>query len=134
MAIEGGCLCGGVRYAIEGQIGEAANCHCSMCRRWSGAAFITAAGVPTKNFRWTKGENLLGRYESSPGGLRVFCSRCGSTLVGMPKDPNAPELWVMFGSLDGDPGVRASSNIYVGSKAPWYTITDSLPQYAELPK
>jgi hypothetical protein len=133
MALKGGCLCGGVRYEINDKITGAANCHCSMCRKQSGAAFATAAGVPTKNFKWTAGENLIQRYESSPGAVRMFCKKCGSSLAGGSSDPKADTLWLMLGTLDDDPGVKPSAHIFVGSKAPWYEISDKLPQHKEFP-
>ena len=133
MALKGGCLCGSVGYEIQGKLGEAANCHCSMCRKQSGAAFLTASGVPTKSFRWTKGEDLLTRYESSPGAVRIFCKRCGSTLAGGPADPKGDMIWIMMGTLDDDPGIRASSHVFVGSKAPWFDITDALPKHQGFP-
>ena len=133
MALKGGCLCGDVRYEIDGKLGDAANCHCSMCRKQSGAAFLPGAGVQTKNFRWTKGQNLISRYESSPGGVRMFCQKCGSTLAGGPADPKAEMIWIMLGTLDDDPGVKPSSHVFVGSKAPWFDITDKLPQHKDEP-
>ena len=77
MALKGGCLCGGVRYEIQGQLRVAANCHCSICRKQSGAAFLTGAGLAARRFTWVQGEDLLTRYESSPGVVRIFCKRCG---------------------------------------------------------
>jgi len=133
MAIKGSCLCKGIQYEITAPLAEVGNCHCSMCRKSSGAAFLTGAGVKTKDLRWTKGEDLIARYESSPGGVRMFCKKCGSTLGGGPADPKAGVFWIMLGTLDDDPGVKPSSNIYVGSKAPWYEITDNLPQHKEFP-
>ena len=133
MAIKGSCLCKGIEYEITAPLNEVGNCHCSMCRKASGAAFLTGVGVSTRNFRWTKGEELIARYESSPGGLRLFCRICGSTLAGIAADPNAKVIWIFLGTLDDDPGVKPSSNIYVGSKAPWYEITDDLPQHKVFP-
>ena len=82
MALHGGCLCGGVRYEINGKLENAGNCHCSMCRKNSGSAFVAAAQVAAKDFKWTKGESLLGSYTSSPGAKRMFCKNCGSPIAG----------------------------------------------------
>jgi hypothetical protein len=133
MALKGSCLCKGVQYEITAPLDAAANCHCSMCRKQSGAAFLSAAGVATKNFRWTKGEELLTRYASSPGGERIFCRRCGSTLAGGPSDPKGEMIWIMLGTLDDDPKIKPSSHIFVGSKASWFDIADALPQHKEFP-
>ena len=134
MAIKGGCLCGGVRYEISGKPEQAANCHCSMCRKQTGSAFFSALPVMAKNLRWTQGEDLVARYESSPGGARLFCKKCGSTLGGGPMNPKPDDLYYLaMGTLDDDPGIKPSAHIYVGSKAPWHEITDKLPQFKEFP-
>jgi hypothetical protein len=77
--ISGSCLCGGVRYEIDGEIGPVLNCHCSMCRKMTGAAFRSRVAIPSENFRWLTGEGLPARYVSSPGTIRTFCRVCGST-------------------------------------------------------
>ena len=103
--IRGSCLCGGVRYEIEGQIGPALNCHCSMCRKATGAAYRSRVAVPHKNFRWLTGQDLLTRYVSSPTTTRTFCKVCGSTLVSLFHD-NPETLGLPMGTFDDDPGIR----------------------------
>jgi hypothetical protein len=130
--LRGSCLCGGIRYEVTGDLELTLNCHCSMCRKATGAAFRSRARVPAAAFRWVAGEQLLSRYESSPGQVRTFCSVCGSTLVTI--FPNAPEaLGLAMGTLDDDPGVKPSFHVHVASKAPWHEITDSLPQFETTP-
>jgi len=125
--LTGSCLCGGVRYAIDGGLEGMLHCHCSMCRKWHGSAFRTRAGLRTSAFRWLQGEDLLSRYESSPGTTRTFCRVCGSKLVSLFAE--APEmLGLALGTLDADPGCRPARHVHVGSKAPWFEITDDLPQ------
>lgn len=104
-----------------------------MCRKWSGSALQSYAGVELGKFRWTKGEDLLVRFPSSAGFFRMFCGRCGSSLVVWPTDPAATLTWVMLGTLDGDPGLAPSAHIFVGSKAPWFEIGDALPQHQQFP-
>lgn len=130
MSILGGCLCGSVRYEIDGEFLMAGNCHCTVCRRWSGAAFSSWAFVKPEQFRWTSGENLLEAFESSPGQRRCFCRHCGSSLVAT-HDGVVGE--VLLGSVDGDPGVRPAEHIFTGSKASWHEITDDNPQHAGWP-
>ncbi|MGH7779192.1 MAG: GFA family protein [Candidatus Binataceae bacterium] len=130
--ITGSCLCGGVRYEIQGEIGPALNCHCSMCRKMTGAAFRSRVAAPSENFRWTKGEALITRYVSSPGTTRTFCKICGSTLVSL-FDDNPKTLELAMGTLDDDPGLQPSFHVFVGSKAPWFEITDGLPQFDAFP-
>ena len=97
--VSGSCLCQGVRYEIAGPLGKAAYCHCSRCRKWSGSALLGYAGAAKRHFRWTLGEDLLGRFPSSERVFRVFCSRCGSALVAWPSDPAAESLWVMIAAV-----------------------------------
>lgn len=130
MAIVGGCLCGAIRYQIDGELTRAGNCHCSMCRKAHGAAFGTYAEVPDGAFHWTAGENEVRIFESSPDIGRAFCPRCGSTLGAV---DHGQLSWVTLGTVDGDPGVRPQAHIFVASKAPWDQITDDLPCFDESP-
>ncbi len=126
----GSCLCGNVRYEAEGELTAMHHCHCSRCRKHSGAAFVTDGFVAASGFRWLSGEDALRSYRV-PGwtGTRVFCGTCGSSLGG--RDERWPDFIVVnAGTLDDDPGTRPLYHIYVGSKAPWFTITDSLTQFA----
>ena len=128
----GSCLCGGVCYEIEGNLKGALNCHCTMCRKAHGAAFRSRARVRTRDFRWVKGEQLVTWYESSPGTHRGFCRVCGSKLLSR-FDGDAASYGLPLGALDGDPGVRPALHVFVAHKASWYEITDSLPQFGEVP-
>jgi hypothetical protein len=131
--LHGSCLCGGVRYEINGELRAALNCHCSMCRKAHGAAFRSRARVRAADFKWVAGEELLSWYESSPGNHRGFCRICGSALLSrFDHDPKYHGL--PLGALDDDPGIKPGLHIHVGSKAPWFDITDVLPQYPALPE
>ena len=132
MSIHGSCLCRGVRYEIDGDLALPGYCHCSICRKVHGSAFGAYANARSAEFRWTAGEDLVSKYESSPGSFRCFCSRCGSPLAAMVA--NEPEfVGVTLGTLDDAAGVQPIAHIFVGSKAPWYTITDDLMQFEEWP-
>lgn len=127
-AIEGSCLCGEIRYEIAGALLSATHCHCSMCRKAHGAAFATYVEVEARNLRFTRGQELIARYRSSPEAERSFCSRCGSNLLFEPDE--SPDLvWVAAGGLDSESQVRPDAHIFVGSKAPWFDIDDDLPQH-----
>ena len=128
----GGCLCGAVRYEISGRLTRASHCHCSMCRKQHGAAFGSYASAKRAEFRWLSGESEIARYEATPGIARGFCRRCGSTLFWDDRS-NAERFGVALGTVDGDPGVRPSLHIFVGSKAPWYEIHDAIPQHETSP-
>ncbi len=130
MAIKGRCLCGKVRYEVTGPLFDADHCHCSMCRRQHGAAFATYAGFNPGDFIWIAGEDLIKVYETSLGGGWCFCSECGSTLAGTDKGKITT---VTLGTVEGDPGIKPESHIFVGSKAQWHEINDDLPQFEERP-
>ena len=131
--LTGGCLCGGVRYEISGSLRHASHCHCTMCRKHHGAAFGSYASVSRADFAFVTGATLVGRYASSSGVERGFCTRCGSTLF-WDEIENRGSFGVALGTLDGDPGVRPSLHIFVGSKALWYEIDDSLPKHQTSPR
>lgn len=78
--IRGSCLCGSVRYEIRVSLSRITHCHCSQCRKPHGAAFGTYATVNRADFTFITGEGDVTSYASSPGVLRTFCKRCGSTL------------------------------------------------------
>jgi hypothetical protein len=126
----GSCLCKRVRYEIDGPLKDVLNCHCSMCRKLHAAAFRTRASVRTKHWKTVAGEEFIKFYESSPGEHKAFCSECGSSLF--TKFDRHPD-WLGFplGTLDSDPGVKPTRHVFVKSKAPWFDITDDLPQHDE---
>jgi hypothetical protein len=125
------CLCGGLRYEFTSPFDMMAHCHCSMCRKHHGAPFATFVSAPYHAFRWIAGDDELGRYRSSEQGARTFCQTCGS--VGPMLMPEAGFAACPAGNLVDDPVIRPQSHMFAGSKAPWYTITDSLPQHDGYP-
>ncbi len=126
MAVKGGCLCGEVQYEIAGSLTDADHCHCSMCRRQHGAAFSSYAGFDQNAFKWIAGEALTSVYEVASGAGWCFCKNCGSTLAGT---DNGEVTSITLGTVEGDPGIRPESHIFVGSKADWYDIHDDLTQF-----
>ena len=128
---QGSCLCGTVRYEVSGPFNTMMNCHCSMCRKHHGSAFATYVSAPIGGFRWLAGEQAISAYASSDKGKRYSCSVCGSVVPMM-----MPEHGLALcpaGPLEGDLGITPQAHIFTGSKAPWHTIDDSLPQHAEYP-
>jgi hypothetical protein len=129
----GSCACGRVAFEYSGEPLRMLNCHCSRCRKGRSAAHATNLFVPLDRFRFRRGEELVRDYPL-PGARFfgvAFCTACGSDVPRKSLPRNAAV--VPAGSLDGDPGSRATGHIFVGSKAPWFTITDALPQYEEMP-
>ena len=125
------CLCGALEYEFTAPFDQMLHCHCSMCRKHHGTAFATFVSAPVAAFRWIKGEDRVRTYASSAEGKRFFCAVCGS--VGPTLVPEAGFAICPAGNLLADPGVRPSMHMFVGSKAPWYTITDDVPQHAAYP-
>jgi hypothetical protein len=125
--LRGSCLCGGVKYQIDGQLSGAMNCHCSMCRKAQGSAFRSRANVRSADLKFVQGEELLTFYESSPGNHRGFCRVCGSPILSK-FDDHLKYYGLPLGPLDDDPGIEPKLHVHVASKAPWFTITDDLPQ------
>lgn len=132
MIHSGSCLCGSIRYQIHGDLTDPYNCHCSTCRKLHASAFRSCARVKAEDWRTLSGEQLFKSYESSPGEHKVFCSNCGSSIYTR-FDANPEVFGFPLGTLDTDPGVRPTRHVFVRSKAPWFDITDDLPQYTELP-
>jgi hypothetical protein len=128
--ISGSCLCGAVRYEITGEPEWAHNCHCRRCRKIRGAAFASNLFVPLDRVRYTQGEDLLRSYKLPEAArfTHVFCSVCGASLPFL--NVARGRAVVPMGSLDDDPRHPPDAHIFVGSKAPWFTITDALPQHA----
>ena len=130
--LTGRCLCGATRFRISGRVGAVGYCHCGQCRRASGTAFASNANVARANIEFLSGLDGVTEYESSPGKFRAFCSRCGSPVYSRSTaDPD--NLRIRLGLLDQDPGRRALAHLWVSSKAPWFDISDQLPQFPEGP-
>jgi hypothetical protein len=127
----GSCLCGGITYEIRGALTGVINCHCTMCRKAHGAAFRTRATVQTRNFTFLTGEALLTFYESSPGEHRSFCKLCGSVIITR-FDKHPAVYGFALGTLDTDPDVRIERHVFTKYMAPWYVITDGLPQIPDI--
>jgi len=127
----GRCLCGTVRYEIDGPFVNLLHCHCSMCRKHHGTAFVTWAAAPLAGFRMVSGADAIVHYPSSPGLHRSFCRHCGSVT---PEAHVAQGLVVApAGNLEGDLGIAPQCHMFTGSKAHWYQIEGDLPQFKEFP-
>jgi hypothetical protein len=125
--LTGRCLCGTIRYEIDGQIGPIAFCHCTECRRASGSAFAANANVARAEHRFVDGAEALVEYESSPGKRRAFCGRCGSPMYSRTAaEPDT--LRIRLGTLDQDPGGRPRLHVWTSEQAAWYAIDDDLPR------
>lgn len=125
----GQCLCGSIQYEVDAIEPQMAHCHCSMCRKFHGAAFATFGEAKPENFRWLKGEALLQSYVADNGSVRQFCQNCGSSMTFSPA--NNPEGLVEFalGTLDSEIPLKPDAHIFTNFKASWFDIDDELPAY-----
>jgi len=106
------------------------NCHCSKCRRATGAAFKPFAGIERDKLSITAGADDVLKY-GGDSAHDIHCRHCGSLLYSVVRD--GAFVHVTLGTLVDTPAIRPTRHIFVGSKAPWYTITDDLPQHDEFP-
>jgi hypothetical protein len=124
----GECQCGTVRYRVADAFLYAANCHCSRCRAATGSAFKAFAGIERAKLEITEGANALLVFgDEDLNDTR--CSACGSLLFSVVRE--GEYVHVALGSLVDAPSIRPTEHIFVGSKAPWFEITDDLPQAEE---
>ena len=137
-ALRGSCLCGEVRFEIDGPLMRSSHCHCRQCQKAHGAPFRTRARVAAADFRFLAGEELVSFYESTPGTHRGFCKVCGTPVLvkfdehsrSAQTDPGAVALHgVALATLDDDSGIRPDAHAFIIDKAPWLAVTDDLPQY-----
>jgi hypothetical protein len=129
--LAGRCGCGAVRYRVADEFRYAQNCHCSQCRAATGSAFKPFAGIEREKLQVTEGsDSLLVFGEEDLNDTR--CAACGSLLFSVVRD--GAYVHVALGSLVDAPSLRPTVHIFVGSKAPWFQITDDLPQFEEYAK
>ena len=126
--LAGKCLCGAVEYAVSDEFVYALNCHCSNCRRATGSAFKSFAGIERGKLGITKGQDSILVFGKEDAG-DIRCKQCGSFLYSVVRD--GAFVHVAMGTLVDDPSIRPAAHIFVGSKARWFAITDDLPQFQE---
>jgi len=125
---EGGCLCGAIRYRIEGEPLDAGYCHCRLCQRSTGAPVLAWASVPAGRFSFTAGAPAS--YASSAHGLRLFCANCGTQLLY--REAKAPKTFdVNLGSLDHPEAVLPKYHIFTRSRIAWFDTDDALKRYED---
>ena len=128
---QGRCLCGTVHYAVTAPFEYSAYCHCSRCRLSTGSAFASSAGVRREHLRIDAGADAITTYRRNHDTVSHFCKHCGSVLYLIVR--NEEYAHVQLGTLVDDPQIQPRVHVHVASKAPWHQITDTLPQFAEMP-
>jgi hypothetical protein len=129
--LKGGCLCGVVGYEVEDAFSAAFYCHCSQCRRATGSAFKPMAVICSEKLRLTHGASDMLIYGTPTSTHDAHCGRCGSFLYSVIS--HTGNTHVAMGTLIDPPSIRPSFHMFVASKAPWYEITDGLPQFEGMP-
>lgn len=125
----GSCLCGGVTFSVSGFSPQAANCHCSMCRKFHGAAFATL--VEVKGLAWHSGEHLLQHFSASNGTVRTFCQGCGSSIGFRGKGVALQDMELAVALFDEDIPIKVDAQIYTRYKANWCVLEQDIPAFAE---
>ncbi len=125
---EGGCLCGAVRWRATGEPLYAYHCHCRMCQRQSGAAFLTGVTFPFDAVNWLRGEPCL--HQSSENAKRGFCAQCGSWVSWQWFDE---KISLTAGSFDHPECIIPNYHVFTESQVPWISIDDALPRYRRYP-
>jgi hypothetical protein len=131
--IKGRCECARVQYEIDDELVDFCHCHCSICRKLHGAAFVTWGGVARDKFSYTSGESDIRTYAFSDKADSIFCALCGSRLL-VDYKPEADMLYITLGTVISDVDCPPGFHQFVGSKAPWFEITDDLPQFDDWPE
>lgn len=125
---EGGCLCGAIRYRATAPPVRGVICHCSMCRKQSGAPILAFVHFPIAAFTWLKGQPT--RYRSSKFAERGFCSQCGST-ISMHEEVLENRVQVAVGSLDEPDRVQCNDHVWTEDQVSWFEVKDDLPRFSQ---
>jgi hypothetical protein len=122
--LEGGCLCGAVRFVATGQPKAVYWCHCQSCRRHTGAPVAVLARYDLKDYTVTKGE--ISKFDSTPGRTRRgFCARCGSTLT-CESLPGPTETHFHIGAFDQAAQLEPSKNqFFPEERLPWLHLAEA---------
>ncbi|MGX1496734.1 hypothetical protein ACSSV1_001770 [Labrenzia sp. MBR-25] len=119
--LSGGCLCGEVRFAATPVDGEMGVCHCAMCRRWTGGTYMAVSCGPMDSLE-IEGKDALGVYKSSDYGERVFCSKCGSSLMWRMADGS--HVSVSAQAFDDPAAFKFTSEIFVDEQPANYAFAN----------
>ncbi len=126
----GSCLCGGIKFTITGSLAPVQVCHCSQCRQAQGGPFATNIPVNRSALAFTAGQELLTQFESSPGKVRAFCSKCGSPVFSA-RDSLPEVLRIRVGLLQEPVETQLAFHAYTASKCSWWPLNDDLPKYEQ---
>ena len=124
----GGCACGAVRYRLASDPFDAGWCHCRTCQLNSGSPAMAFASVPTRDFLFTQGDELVGRFDSSDFGHRRFCTRCGTPFL-MQVNYQPETVDFSIAKLDEPGRVVPEFHIFYASRIAWAPAADDTPRH-----
>jgi hypothetical protein len=128
----GSCLCGAVRFEVEGDFEHFYLCHCEYCRKDTGSAHAANLFSSTAKLKWISGEDKATRFNlPSTQHVKCFCSTCGSALPNVQMDGKL--LVVPAGSLNGDIAIKPTAHIFASSKANWDRDLESVTTFEKFP-
>jgi len=122
----GGCFCNAIRYRASGKPTYVNHCHCTDCRRTSGAAFVTWATFPADKLAFIKGEPA--ELQSSARAVRTFCGRCGTPLTWR-AHATPGEIDVTVATMDHPNNFQPQEHTWTQSQVSWLHVEDGLPRY-----
>lgn len=125
--VSGSCLCGAISFHVELPTLFCGHCHCSMCRRNHGAAFVTWFRVPHAQFAVDQGASELVRYASSEHGTRTFCGRCGSSLF-CENTRHPEDLDIVLANMHSEIDRLPQFHFYFDDRVDWVAAADDLPR------
>ncbi len=130
-SIEGGCLCGVVRYRIQGEPLSSGTCQCRSCRRASAAAIVPWITLNSEHFAFTAGQPV--EFNSSPPATRTFCGRCGTPLTYRHTSYAEKKIDVTTCSLDDPEAFPPAGHVWTSHRLRWIKLADGLPCFEEGP-
>lgn len=126
---KGSCLCGAVQFSVTAFDAQVGNCHCSMCRKFHGAAFATLVSVSHLN--WIAGQGQLKDFTAANGTTRTFCAQCGSSIGFRVKGAALAAMEVAIATFDDDIPVTVDAQIYTKNKANWCELQKDIATFAQ---
>ncbi|MHA2938092.1 GFA family protein [Vibrio sp. RC27] len=126
---KGSCLCGVVTFTVESFDERVAHCHCSMCRKFHGAAYATLVG--SSGLTWLSGCDYLKEFVAPNGTIRTFCSECGSSIGFRTKGVPLSHIELAIATFDEPIPTQPDAHIYTQYKANWCELHDTLPKFKE---
>ena len=124
--LEGGCLCGAIRYRIDAPPRWIGYCHCTSCRRSTGAPVTAFVGADARSVSFMRGKRE--QFASSPGVQRGFCARCGTPLT-YEGERFPGEVHFYVSTFDEPQTLRPEFHVYCEERLEWLDVADSLPRY-----